>query len=85
MLTASLLLLIPFIAMLFTEEVKWSVGDFIVAGLLLFGTGLLCEVVLRKVKNTKYRIAICIGILVALLLIWAELAIGILESWAAAW
>ena len=72
-----LLLLIPFIAMQFTNEVAWSVMDFVVAGILLLGTGLAIEFVLRKVKNTKHRIIICILILLALLLLWLELAVGI--------
>jgi uncharacterized membrane protein len=76
-LTVAILLLIPFIAMQFTNEVNWSVSDFMVAGVLLLGTGLLCELVIRKVKNTRYRLIICAVILLALLLIWIELAVGI--------
>ena len=72
-----IILLIPLIAMQFTDEVNWNLPDFIVAGVLLLGTGLACELVLRKVKNINYRIAICVGLLLALLLIWAELAVGI--------
>ena len=75
--TVALLLLIPFIGMLFTNEVNWSLVDFIAMGVLLLGTGLMCELVLRKVKKIKYRIAICGMLLVALLLIWMELAVGI--------
>jgi hypothetical protein len=74
---AALLLLIPLIAMQFTNEVNWGVLDFIVAGILLLGTGLACNFVLQKVKNTKFRIAICLIILASLFLIWAELAVGI--------
>jgi peptidoglycan/LPS O-acetylase OafA/YrhL len=76
-LTVALLLLIPFIAMQFTNEVNWTLFDFMVAGVLLLGTGLLCELVIRKVKNIKYRLAICGVILIALLLTWIELAVGI--------
>jgi bacteriorhodopsin len=75
-----ILLSIPLIAMQFTDEVNWTIMDFIVAGILLFGTGLMCELVLRKVKNIKYRIGICAVILAALFLIWAELAVGIFGS-----
>lgn len=75
--TVTILLLLPFIAMQFTDEVNWTLFDFVVAGVLLFGTALLCELVLRKVKTTGYRIAICIAILAMLLLIWIELAVGI--------
>jgi len=76
-LTVALLLLIPLIAKQFTDEVKWTSFDFIVAGVLLFGTGLGCELVLRKVKKAKHRIIICLIILAAFMLIWLELAVGI--------
>ena len=76
-LTVAVLLLIPLIAMQFTNAVKWNMFDFIVAGGLLLSTGLLCELVMRKVKKTNYRISICAVLLAALLLIWAELAVGI--------
>ena len=71
------LLLIPLIAMQFTKEVAWDVRDFAVMAVLLMGTGLMCELVLRKVKGTGRRIALCTGILIVLLLVWAELAVGI--------
>ena len=75
--TVALLLLIPLIAMQFTDEVNWTLFDFIVAGVLLLATGLMCEFVIRQVNKIEYRIAICLAILAALLLIWAELAVGI--------
>jgi hypothetical protein len=77
MLTVVLLLLIPFIAMQFTGEVKWSPSDFIVAAVLLAGTGISCELVLRKVRRISQRIALCATLLTALLLVWLELAVGI--------
>ncbi|MCK9425917.1 MAG: hypothetical protein M0Q21_07770 [Ignavibacteriaceae bacterium] len=76
-LTVVLLLLIPLIAMQFTDEVSWTVLDFVVAAILLLGTGLMCELVIRKINKIEYRIAICVILLAALLLIWAELAVGI--------
>ena len=76
--TVVLLLLIPLIAMQFTDAVKWTLLDFIVATVLLGGTGIICNLVIRKVKKTKFRIVLCVAILVMLLLIWAELAVGIL-------
>jgi peptidoglycan/LPS O-acetylase OafA/YrhL len=76
-LTVAFLLLIPLIAMQFTDKVNWSLPDFVVAGVLLLGTGLMCELVMRKVNKIKYRIAICVALLAALLLIWLELAVGI--------
>lgn len=77
MLTVTVLLLIPFIAMRFTSEVNWTFVDFVVMGVLLVGTGLICELVLRTVKKFEYRVVICGAILVLLFLVWAELAVGI--------
>jgi peptidoglycan/LPS O-acetylase OafA/YrhL len=77
LLTASVLLLIPLIAMQFTNEVNWSLFDFTAAALLLFGTGLLCELILRKVRKVKFRVFLVASLLAALLLVWAELAVGV--------
>ena len=76
-LTVVFLLLIPLIAMQFTNEVNWNLADFVVAAVILLGTGLICELVMRKVKKTNHRIILCAAILVALLLIWIELAVGL--------
>lgn len=76
----ALLLLIPFVAMQFTNEVNWSAMDFVVAGVLLLGTGLSIEFVIRKVKTRKNRIIICGIILLVLLLLWIELAVGLFGS-----
>lgn len=72
-----ILLLIPFIALQFTEEVIWTLFDFVVAGVLLPTTGLLSEIAIRKINKRKYRIVTCAVLIVALLLIWAELGVGI--------
>lgn len=76
-LAVAAILLIPAIAMQFSSEVNWSVFDFVVAAVLLSGTGLLCELALRKVQKPNTRILIIAGILLTLLLVWAELAVGI--------
>jgi hypothetical protein len=73
----AIILLLPLIAMQFSTGVNWSPVDFAVAAILLFATGLSCELVLRKVKKVSHRIVICGIILLALLLIWIELAVGI--------
>ncbi|KJS06627.1 MAG: membrane protein [Flavobacteriales bacterium BRH_c54] len=72
-----ILLMIPLIAMQFTDEVNWSLSDFMVMGILLLSTGLICELVIRSVKNSTYRITLCIVVLFMLFLIWAELAVGV--------
>lgn len=76
-LIVAFLLLIPLTAMQFTDEIKWTWFDFVAAGMLLLGTGLIFEFVIRKVKKIEYRIGICAAILLVLFLIWVELAVGI--------
>lgn len=71
------ILALQLIAMQFSDEVNWSVSDFVIAGVLLSGTGLLIELVISKVRGTGYRLAICAVVLLALLIVWAELAVGI--------
>lgn len=77
LLIAGVFLFIPFIAMQFTNEVRWSILDFLIMGVLLLTTGLLCELILRKVKNVRNRIIICGVLLILFFLIWAELSVGI--------
>ena len=72
-----LLLAIPLIAMQFTNEVHWTGSDFLVAGALLLGTGLLAEGILRTFTKRNHRLA-WLGVLgLLLLLVWAELAVGV--------
>jgi asparagine N-glycosylation enzyme membrane subunit Stt3 len=78
--TLEILLLIPLIAMQFTDEVNWTFIDFFVAGILLLVTGLLLELVLQKVNKINYRIALIVVVLLVIFLIWAELAVGIFGS-----
>jgi len=77
LLVIAVLLCIPLIAMQITNEVTWTLSDFIIAGILLFGTGILIELVVRNVKSKKARIRMIVGTLVVLFLIWAELAVGV--------
>jgi hypothetical protein len=43
--------------MQFTDEVDWGVADFVLAGLLLGGTGLLLELAARRPGNLAYQAA----------------------------
>jgi len=75
--TASILL-VPLVAMQFTEEVNWGLFDFAVMGALLFGTGLAYELVARKVANFAYRAAVGIAVVTAFLIVWINAAVGII-------
>ena len=49
--------------MLFTDDVDWSVADFVFAGALLGGTGLLLELAARRPRSIVYRAAaVAIGV-----------------------
>lgn len=72
-----LFLLIPLISMQLTDQVNWSPLDFLIAGILLLGTGLVVEAILRKVKKMENRLALCLVVLVLTGLIWAEMAVGL--------
>lgn len=79
-LVTGILLLIPLTAMRFTDEVVWTLSDFIVAGILLFGTGLTYILVTRKASNITYRVAVGFALFTGLFLIWTNLAVGIVGS-----
>lgn len=76
---AGLLLLIPLIAMQFTNEVNWDTTDFIVMGFLLLSTGSLFVMVSRKLPRRR-RGAIGVMFAAAFLYVWAELAVGIFTN-----
>lgn len=78
--SAAVLLLIPLVAMQFTDEVKWDVFDFAAFGSMLLGAGVLCELAVRMTFNAAYRFAVGIAVAAAFLLIWVNLAVGIIGS-----
>ncbi|MFC4211169.1 hypothetical protein ACFOWA_08260 [Pedobacter lithocola] len=73
----AVILSIPLVAMQFTTEVNWTLLDFVAAGVLLLSTCLAIEIVIRNVQNSNFRAVLFFIILMALFLIWAELAVGI--------
>lgn len=75
-----ILLSIPLIAMQFTDEVKWTFFDFIIAGILLTGTGLTFVLLSNKANNKIYKIAIGLTLGTALFMIWSNLAVGIIGN-----
>lgn len=79
-LSVGLLLLIPLIAMQFSDEVVWTLSDFIIAGTFLFGTGLTYKLITRKSGNVMYRIAIGFALFTGLFLLWVNGAVGIIGS-----
>ena len=78
--TASLLLILPLVAMQFTSEVDWKPLDFFLAGILLYGTALGIDTVQKRVKDKQKAVLYAGAILLVLFIIWAELAVGILGT-----
>lgn len=78
--TAALLLLLPLVAMQLTDEVTWDGEDFIFAGVLIGGTGLIFELAVRKSGNLAYRAGVGIALAGAFLTIWANGAVGMIGS-----
>jgi len=79
-LVTALLLLVPLVGMQFSQEVVWTLSDFVIAGLLLFSTGFAYELIAHKGGNLAYRAASAATLLTGLLLIWVNLAVGIIGS-----
>jgi hypothetical protein len=74
-----LLLLIPLIAMQYSDEVNWGVLDFVTAGMLLFAAGVGYEAVAQKIHTYRSRILIGLAITLGIAVIWAQLAVGIFD------
>ena len=77
------LLLIPLVAMQFTDQVDWSFGDFLVMAGLLLSITMAVAVVRQKVREKTQRIGLIALLLLIFLLIWAELAVGIFGTFLA--
>lgn len=75
-----ILLLVPWVAMQFSQEVAWTPGDFLIAGSLLFVTGSSYVVITRKTERLAYKIAIGLTLFSMLFLTWSNLAIGIIGA-----
>ena len=63
-LVTAFVLLVPLVAMQFSDGAGWSGPDFVLAGVLLVGSGLLLELAARRPRNIAYRV-VAIAIAVA--------------------
>lgn len=78
--SAAGLLLLPAVAMQFTREVDWDETDFIVMGVMLGAVGLGIEFLVRQSDSVAYRLGAALAVLAAFLLVWANLAVGMIGS-----
>ncbi len=75
---AVLLLLLPLVAMQFTDEVAWDLADFVVFGLMLVGACGAYELATRMTSHTIFRAAAAVALVAAFLLVWLSLGVGII-------
>ena len=76
---AGAILLVPLVAMAFTAEMNWGAEDFLAAAVLLGGFGLAFELAVRVTRNPIVRVVTGLALGTLLLLVWAELAVGLLS------
>lgn len=76
-LAAELVLLVPLVAMLFTDEVDWNLADFIVVGILLAGVGVAYQLVVTGAKTNPRLAVVGVVLAAAMVLTWMELAVGV--------
>ena len=79
-LATALLLFIPLAASQFKTGVTWTSFDFLAAGALLFGAGLVFLLLARLGSSAAYRLAAGVAVGAGLLLVWANLAVGLVGS-----
>lgn len=80
LLVTALILMIPLVMMRFSDEWDWRLPDFVIIGTLLIGAGLMYEFLVKPIRKTAFRVAAAVLLLAAVLLIWAELAVGVFET-----
>ncbi len=78
--SAALLLLLPLGAMQFTNEVSWDETDFIVFGAMLLAACGTYELAARMTGNSAYRAAVGVAVAAAFILVWMNLAVGIIGN-----
>ena len=78
--TAAALILLPLCAMQVTDAVVWDLADFVCAGALMVGVGVTYELTARMTSNNAYRGAVGVALAAAFILVWGNLAVGIIGS-----
>jgi hypothetical protein len=76
----ALLLLLPLVAMPFTQEVHWTASDFVFAVVLFGSVGLAFELIVRKPGSLAFRFGAALAVLAAFLTIWVNGAVGMIGS-----
>ena len=79
LLSPLLLLGIPALAMIWTDQVNWSLLDFCIMGVLLLALSVTIRLIRRSLPNRQKWVYI-LFVIVLFILLWAELGVGIFDS-----
>lgn len=71
------ILLVPLIAMRFTDEVRWDLLDFLTAGTLLAGVGASYVLLARGLNSAARKAVLAAALGAGRLAVWLELAVGV--------
>lgn len=77
---AAALLAVPLVMMQISGEWNWSANDFLFAAFMIGGALLLYELAGRLSTSMAYRAAAALAVAAAFLLVWINLAVGIVGS-----
>jgi hypothetical protein len=75
----AIILLTPAIAMQFSDEVRWTVSDFVIAGAILLGAGITYELAARA-GGFAYQAGVVVALGTGIVTLWVTGAVGIIGS-----
>ncbi|KQT21815.1 hypothetical protein ASG31_00260 [Chryseobacterium sp. Leaf404] len=76
----SILIVAAFIANYVVEGFNWTGSDFLIAAILLFGTASFIYMILNSKLSVRAKTMISIVIVLILMVIWVEMAVGLFGS-----
>ena len=79
MLITVAVLLVVFLASLLSDQVTWSIYDFLIGGGLIFVFATIETILWNKLKS-KHRLFVVLFVLLVFLILWAEMAVGLFDS-----
>ena len=72
-----IILIIPLVGTILSDQIDWGILDFLIMGVILLFVGIAIAVVSQKIKHPRKRFFYNFAILLIFFLLWAELAVGI--------
>jgi hypothetical protein len=73
-------MVIPLLNHWLNNDFHWTIGDFILMGSMIYGTGFVSITLINIVKNNILRWIINGLLILLFLLVWADFAVGIFHA-----